>query len=80
MRKDFYVYIHTRLDSGAVFYVGKGSRYRAYDKSGRNKFWNRIARKTEWVASIVQQDMCEEDALVMVFSIPLRMLPVGFLA
>lgn len=61
----YYVYIHTRLDTGEVFYVGKGNGYRAFDKSGRNIWWNRIANKTEWISSIVQDNMSEDDAYLL---------------
>lgn len=41
----FYVYEHVRKDTGAVFYVGKGSRYRATVVQGRNRYWHRIVDK-----------------------------------
>jgi len=41
----FYVYEHIRLDTGIVFYVGKGSGKRAYTRSGRNIYWKRIVNK-----------------------------------
>lgn len=65
MENIFYVYIHTRLDNGKVFYVGKGSGYRAFDKSGRNIYWNRVANKAGWVTSIVQDNMKEEDSYLL---------------
>jgi len=36
---DFYVYLHRRRDDGAVFYVGKGSGYRATVMQRRNALW-----------------------------------------
>lgn len=41
----FYVYIHRRKDNNAIFYVGKGSGHRAYNKSTRNRFWKIVHRK-----------------------------------
>lgn len=38
----FYVYIHTRNDTGEIFYVGKGQRRRAYSVRNRNAHWKRI--------------------------------------
>ena len=41
-----YVYIHTRLNSGIPFYVGKGSsQYRYKSKSSRNKHWHNVVNK-----------------------------------
>jgi len=41
----FYVYEHFRLDTGACFYVGKGSGPRCRQKSGRNSWWAAVASK-----------------------------------
>lgn len=65
MSNIYYVYIHTRIDTGEVFYVGKGNGNRAYDRFGRNIWWNRIASKTEWISSIVQDSMVESDAYLL---------------
>lgn len=65
MSKGFYVYIHTRIDTGEVFYVGKGSGRRFSDRFGRSNYWNRIASKAGWIPSIVQSNMSEEDAFLL---------------
>lgn len=43
----FYVYEHTRRDTGQVFYVGKGSGKRANcaSRHHRSEFWQRVASK-----------------------------------
>jgi len=41
----FYVYIHTRLDTGEIFYVGKGHGRRAYSTRNRNTHWKGIVSK-----------------------------------
>ena len=41
----FYVYEHIRNDTGAVFYVGKGSAKRAKHKVNRGTYWNRVVNK-----------------------------------
>ena len=41
----FYTYEHTRNDTGAVFYVGKGRGKRAGSTHGRNQYWKRIVGK-----------------------------------
>jgi hypothetical protein len=42
----FYVYEHIRNDTGEVFYVGKGSGNRCFNKRGRNIYWHRIVKKS----------------------------------
>jgi hypothetical protein len=41
----FYVYEHIRNDTGAVFYVGKGSGKRANHKVNRGIYWDRVVNK-----------------------------------
>jgi len=41
----FYAYEHTRADTGAVFYVGKGRGIRAKKTCGRNPYWRNIVAK-----------------------------------
>lgn len=41
----FYVYEHIRPDTKTVFYVGKGSGYRAGIKQHRNPYWKHIVAK-----------------------------------
>ena len=38
-----YIYLHRRADTGAVFYVGAGSGYRARSKASRNEDWSAVA-------------------------------------
>jgi hypothetical protein len=38
----YYTYLHTRNDTGAVFYVGRGMGRRAYDFEGRNSWWKNV--------------------------------------
>jgi hypothetical protein len=42
---NFYVYEHIRNDTGAVFYVGKGSAKRAKHNANRSVYWNRVVNK-----------------------------------
>ena len=41
----FYVYEHIRLDTRAVFYVGKGKGRRCFETRRRNPHWQRIVAK-----------------------------------
>lgn len=59
---DFYTYVHRRLDTNVVFYVGKGKGYRAHDKSNRNKYWRHIATKCGFSVEIVSRFVCETEA------------------
>ena len=41
------VYRHRRLDNNQIFYIGIGNKEkRAYIKTKRSKFWNKINNKT----------------------------------
>ncbi len=60
-QRQFYVYEHTRNDSGAVFYVGKGSGRRAWSVKKRvNKHWHNIVAKHGHQVRIVA-DCLNED-------------------
>lgn len=54
----FYVYIHTRNDTGEVFYVGKGKGNRAYEL-GRSKHWHNIANKHGVRVELVESGLQE---------------------
>jgi hypothetical protein len=58
----FYVYQHRRLDSGEVFYVGKGCDDRAWSVEGRNHLWRRIACDCGRRVEIVRVGLSEKDA------------------
>jgi hypothetical protein len=60
----FYTYIHCRADSGAVFYVGKGScgYYRAYQKTGRSNHWRRVVEKHGLIVEIAAKWQSEAEA------------------
>ena len=60
----FYVYHHTRPDTGQVFYVGKGKGRRAFGiGSGRSEFWRRVVAKSGGVeVDIVARGLTEHEA------------------
>lgn len=57
-----YVYLHKK-DNGSIFYVGKGNGYRAWQKSNRNEYWNRVKNKYGLNVVIFKDNMSDEDAL-----------------
>lgn len=58
----FYTYLHRRNDTGAIFYVGKGSSNRAYSVSSRSKHWLAIYRKHGRTVEICANWNSEEEA------------------
>lgn len=62
--KCFYVYEHRRLDTGAVFYVGKGAGMRARVTFNRNRYWSRVADKHGFDVRIVCRTADEDLAFL----------------
>lgn len=63
---DGYVYIHIRLDTNVVFYVGKGNGFyyqRAFAKTRRTPKWHAIAGTTKWRYDIVFDKLTKDEAL-----------------
>lgn len=58
----FYTYVHFRLDSLDVFYVGKGKGKRALDFKNRGVHWKRIHDKHGVSVEIVEEFEVEADA------------------
>ncbi len=63
MENNYYVYQHVRLDTEAVFYVGKGRDKRAYTKSGRSQYWQNIVSKAGHRVEIVHAQLTEQESL-----------------
>jgi hypothetical protein len=64
----FYVYEHLRSDTGAIFYVGKGTGKRSTVRSHhhRNEFWQRTERKAGgFCVRIVASNVDEELAFLI---------------
>jgi len=62
MANIYYVYTHTRLDTGAVFYVGKGKERRAFWQNQRNKHWKAIVAKAGFDVNFVALGLSEKEA------------------
>jgi hypothetical protein len=55
------VYRHRRLDNNKVFYIGIGNEKRPYSKK-RNKHWQNVVNKTDYVVEIISENLSLEDA------------------
>jgi len=60
MSSGFYVYEHHKADSGLPFYVGKGSKQRAYCFSDRTDFWKHTKRKHGVIVRMLVTGVDEE--------------------
>jgi len=64
----FYIYLHRRLDTSEIFYVGKGSiknrscYERAFVKENRNVIWKRIVTKTKYSVELFASCINEHEA------------------
>lgn len=58
----FYVYEWYNLDSGEVFYVGKGKGYRYKDKISRNKFFRNYENKYNCNVRKIKENLTEKEA------------------
>lgn len=59
---EYYVYTYVRLDTGNVFYVGKGKGERAYSMKSRNPYFLNIVKSIPHQVSITKMNMTEEEA------------------
>lgn len=64
--KTFYVYEHTRNDTGNVFYVGKGHAKRAFSRHNRSKYWNSIVAKSAGFSACILVDGVDEELAFLV--------------
>lgn len=62
---DFCIYIHSRLDDGVPFYVGKGKLHRAHTKHGRSDYWNSVvAKHGGYSVEIIANNLSENEAFL----------------
>ena len=59
--REFYVYVHIRKDNNTVFYVGKGTKNRAYDLD-RGNFHNGVRDKYGCKVVIIKDNLTESQA------------------
>lgn len=61
-KQDYYVYIHRRLDTSVVFYVGSGRLNRAYQKQSRTKDWFSVVEVTDYSIEKIAENLEESQA------------------
>lgn len=66
---NYYVYMHSRVDTKTPFYIGKGTNnpkltlyHRAYSKKRRNKTWYQITKEVDFFVTIVYSTDDEKKA------------------
>lgn len=64
----FYVYVHIIDSTGDIFYIGKGSGYRAASLH-RNKYWHRVASKHKYTVKILEYFKTSEEACAREFEL-----------
>lgn len=64
--------MHIRLDTNSPFYIGKGKGKRAYERYGRNKYWNRIVAKSGYRIEILSSNLSEKEAYFLEWATILR--------
>lgn len=57
-----YLYRHLRLDSDMPFYIGIGRGYRAWQKTNRSRYWERIVQKYGFSVEIMLDGLTWEEA------------------
>lgn len=57
-----YVYTHRKATTGCIFYVGKGTAERAWDRHGRSPYWRNVAAKHGVVVQIECDGLFEFEA------------------
>ena len=62
-KNNFYVYLHRKKKNDEIFYVGKGIGVRYKKSAGRSSYWSDVALNNEWYATIIKDNLSEEDAL-----------------
>ena len=59
------VYLHRRKIDNIVFYVGIGTRKRAFLKNNRNHFWKRVVQSHDYYVEITHDNLIREEAEVI---------------
>ncbi len=65
MNNDTCVYLHKRLDTNEVFYVGIGNDYRPYVKDSRSKWWHNIVNKVRYEVDVIEKGLTWDSACLI---------------
>lgn len=57
-----YTYAHIRKDTGKIFYIGKGTKYRCNESRSRNQYWHNIVNKYGFYVEILANWKTAEEA------------------
>lgn len=57
----FYIYAHLTKDTKDIFYIGKGTKRRAWESYGRNQYWKNIVNKHQGFEVSILIDNLNED-------------------
>ncbi len=60
---NYYIYAHYILNSDIPFYIGVGTKLRAYDSKKRSILWKRYVEKYGLVVKILQENLDKETAM-----------------
>lgn len=63
MKNDYYVYVHRRLDSNEIFYVGSGRGNRANTTGGRNRGWWYVVDSVGFKPEIICDSLSKKDSI-----------------
>lgn len=61
MPNTYYIYVHRTADTNSIFYIGKGTKGRAWQTHNRSKFWKSLVEKHGYTAELVAFSEDEED-------------------
>ena len=65
MKNDTCVYLHRRLDTNEVFYVGIGNDKRPRSKDGRSKWWHNTVNKHGYEAEVIEENLSWDSACLI---------------
>jgi hypothetical protein len=63
MKKKFYTYAHYKADTKEVFYIGKGTGQRRFQKTNRNTHWHNTVKKHGYTIELLAEFDVEQEAL-----------------
>jgi hypothetical protein len=64
--ENYYVYCHRNPITNEIFYIGKGTKHRAYVKQNRGKHWNNYVKKHGIpLVEILYDNLNEDESLIL---------------